>query len=306
MILIITMENSDYLDIDGRQLRLLLTIQVAGSLSGAAKMLDMNQSTVSYWLDLLRRRTGDPLFVRSGNGVEPTERAKALFPAARAALRHLEGMFEADIYDPAKDLGTLRLTATAVERDLLVAPLFRHALSAAPGLTFEVLPSGSPFQIVDRLQLGAVDFAVVPDQGAEGEGIMRRTLLTLTDAVFFDPAYPLAAGDLDAFCARPQARVAFGPDAGFGLDRRLARLGKSRLVKLQVSDFDSVLRLIRGTPLIATLPRQLADGSANGLTFIDPPWAQDGLRLSLFWHARNQSSARHAYWRDQVSRVAKG
>lgn len=74
-----TIEESDYLDLDGRQLRLLLAIRKAGSLSGAARVLGMNQSTVSYWLDQMRHRLNDPLFVRAGNGVESTQRAKAIF-----------------------------------------------------------------------------------------------------------------------------------------------------------------------------------------------------------------------------------
>ena len=111
------MENSDYLGIDGRQLQILLTIQKAGSLSGAARLLDMNQSTISYWLEQLRARTGDPLFVRAGNGVQPTERAKALLPEAEAALRHLDAMFETPDYDPATDTGTLRISATACRAD---------------------------------------------------------------------------------------------------------------------------------------------------------------------------------------------
>ncbi|WP_131814589.1 LysR family transcriptional regulator [Cognatishimia maritima] len=58
-------------------------------------MLDMNQSTVSDWLEQLRARTGDLLFVRSGNGLTPTKRANALFPGAEAAPRHVDAIFAA-------------------------------------------------------------------------------------------------------------------------------------------------------------------------------------------------------------------
>lgn len=296
------MDKPDYLAIDGRQLRILLTIQRAGSLSGAAKMLDMNQSTVSYWLDLLRKRTGDPLFVRAGNGVEPTARAQALFPAAQAALRHVEAMFEPQTYDPAEDRGAFRIAGTAVERRWLFAPLLRHVLEVAPGLTLELQPSGSPSQVIERLRDGTVDAAVLPADAAQGDGIQRRTLIRLRDAVYFDPAFPLAPGDWDGFCARPQARVAFGPDAGFGVDRRLAKVNRTRHTAAQVADFDSALALIPGTPLIATLPDHL---EAPGLARIAPPWDQDGLDMALYWHVRHQGSARHGFWRDALAGIAK-
>jgi LysR family transcriptional activator of mexEF-oprN operon len=150
-----------------------------------------------------------------------------------------------------------------------------------------------------------VDFVVMPDRLHEGEGIMRRTFADFEDAVFFDPHYPLAEGDLDAFCARPQARVALGPDAGFAVDRHLARLGKTRHVALQVSDFDSALSLIRGTNLIATLPQRLVATSAAHLRHVAPPWPQTRLPLVIYWHARDQTSERHTFWRKALFQVEK-
>ena len=122
--------------------------------------------------------------------------------------------------------------------------------------------------------------------------------------MFFDPAFPLPEGDLNAFCDRPQARVAFGAEPGFGVDRRLAQMGRTRRVALQVSSFDSALRLIRGTPIIATLPGALAR-TAPELATVAPPWQVKPLRLLLYWHRRTHNSARHAYWREQLARAAR-
>lgn len=296
------MENSDYLGIDGRQLQILLTIQKAGSLSGAARLLDMNQSTISYWLDQLRARTGDPLFVRSGNGVQPTERAKALLPEAEAALRHLDAMFETPAYDPASDTGTLRIAATAVERTVLIEPLLQHALTHAPKLTFEIKRPGSLFQTVQILQEGVLDFCFLPLDAAKGDGIMQRKLFSFRDVVYFDPNHPLPENDLDAFCARPHARIALGPDASFAIDQRLAKMKRERNVVLQVPDFDSALTLIKGTEIIVTLPDVL---SATGLECVNPPWDTETLDIGLCWHARSQTSARHTHWRRILADIAK-
>ncbi|PRY20414.1 DNA-binding transcriptional LysR family regulator [Aliiruegeria haliotis] len=296
------MENSDYLAIDGQQLQILLTIQQAGSLSGAAKMLDMNQSTVSYWLELLRKRTGDPLFVRQGNGVVATERAKELFPAAEAALAQLQAIFEPQIYVPENDHGVLRIATTAVERALLIKPLIEHAIKVAPNLSIELRSTGSAHQVIDQLRDGSLDAAIMPPKVAEGDGLMRRHLFSTKDVVFFDPKHPLEENDLDAFCARAHVRVGFGPDAGFDIDRRLAKLGRKRKVAMQVADFDSALAMIRGTPLIATLPAPLAPPD---LSSVSPPWKQNGLDLALIWHTRNQTSERHRYWRNTLTDIAK-
>lgn len=296
------MEDSDYLAIDGRQLHILLTIRQAGSLSGAARMLDMNQSTVSYWLDQLRTRTGDPLFVRAGNGVTPTERAKALFPEAEAALRHVEAMFATPDYDPASDTGTLRIGATAVEREMLVAPFLRHVRKNAPRLTIDVARLGSTFETMQHLQKGTLDLCFLPLVEDGGDGIMQRKLTSFSDIVHFDPDYPLQEGDLDAFCNRPHARVALGPDASFAIDRRLAKLGRKRHVVLQTSDFDSALALIRGTDVIVTLPDVLA---SSGLSRVRPPWPTGSTDIGMFWHARSHTSARNSHWRRVLADISR-
>lgn len=295
------MENSDYLAIDGRQLHILLTIQKAGSLSGAARMLDMNQSTVSYWLDQLRARTGDQLFVRSGNGVTPTERAKALFPEAEAALRHVEAMFATPDYDPATDTGTFRIAATAVERVILLRPFLRTSRSSAPNLTIDMVRPGSVFETMHGLQQGTLDIGFLPLVEAAGDGIMQRKLTAFTDVVYFDPEYPLEEGDLDAYCERPHARVSLGPDASFAIDRRLAKMDRKRRVVLQTADFDSALALIRGTDIIVTLPDVLA---APGLATVSPPWPTTKIDIGMYWHARSQTSARHSYWRRILGEIS--
>lgn len=295
------MENPDYLAIDGRQLQILLTIQKAGSLSGAARMLDMNQSTISYWLEQLRARTGDPLFVRAGNGVQPTERARALLPDAEAALRHLDAMFEQPTYDPATDDGTFRVAATAVERSILVAPFVRHVLTHAPGLTVEVVRPGSQFQATQELQQGTLDLSFGPPSETAAEGIMQRKLVSFRDKVYFDPAHPLEEGDLEAFCARPHARIALGPDAGFAIDRRLTKLGRKRKVVLQVPDFDSALALIYGTDIIITLPDILPAPTLNS---VNPPWGTSPANICMYWHGRSQTSARHRHWRQVFAGIS--
>ncbi|MEL6184554.1 MAG: LysR family transcriptional regulator [Myxococcota bacterium] len=299
-------EASDYLDIDGRQLRILLTIHEVGSLTAAAKVLDMNQSTVSYWLEALRRRLDDPLFVRAGQGVEPTERATALVPAAREALRQLEALCEPDVYDPSSDRGTLRISTNAVVRDLIMAPLLRLAMAEAPHLNFEIQSRGSNFEIFEHLQQGSLDLALAPASTDLNAGIMARLALKFEDAVYFDPQYPLAAGDLDAFCARPQARVVFGAEAGFRLDRKLAELGRTRRVALQVGDFDTALTLIVGTPMIATLPSVLAETYGHDLSLIEPPWPQPPRKIMMYWHERHQTSARSLFWRRRIADLGGG
>src|SRR5690606_13831307 len=75
----------------------ILAIARAGTLSGAARALGLNQSTVSRRLQAIERDAGERLFVRGGDGgLEPTalgqrlvgaaEEMRTAFETARAAL----------------------------------------------------------------------------------------------------------------------------------------------------------------------------------------------------------------------------
>ena len=48
------------------------------SMTRAAERLELSQPTASIWLAKLRREWGDPLFVRTSSGMQPTPRADAL------------------------------------------------------------------------------------------------------------------------------------------------------------------------------------------------------------------------------------
>src|SRR5262245_1907810 len=69
---------------------LLVELQV----SRAARRLGLSQPAVSNALKQLRALCGDPLLVRSGSAMVPTERARALAGPVRAALAALEGALE--------------------------------------------------------------------------------------------------------------------------------------------------------------------------------------------------------------------
>ncbi|HHZ08266.1 MAG TPA: LysR family transcriptional regulator, partial [Rhizobiales bacterium] len=82
---------------DWSDLRTILAIARAGTLSGAARALGVSQSTVSRRLQAIEREAGERIFLRgSEGGFEPTalgqrlvgaaEEMRTAFEAARAAL----------------------------------------------------------------------------------------------------------------------------------------------------------------------------------------------------------------------------
>src|SRR5665647_3301921 len=60
------------------------------SVSGAARKLGMSQPAVSVALNKLRKALGDPLFVRTAHGMDPTPRALTLISPTRDILQRLQ------------------------------------------------------------------------------------------------------------------------------------------------------------------------------------------------------------------------
>src|SRR5687767_1120495 len=77
-------------DIDLNLFRVLDALHTHGGTSSAAKALHLTQSAVSHSLARLRELFGDPLFVRQGNRMVPTERTRQIMPEVQ---RHLGGLF---------------------------------------------------------------------------------------------------------------------------------------------------------------------------------------------------------------------
>ena len=87
---------------DVKLLRLFDLLYTIGNLTRAAEQLNQSQPTVSIWLAHLRRKFGDPLFIRAPGGMLPTPRADELIGPARdalAAMRRMTGPMRQ--FDPA-------------------------------------------------------------------------------------------------------------------------------------------------------------------------------------------------------------
>ena len=81
-------------ELDLRTVRLLLLLLESSSLSSAAAETGVSPSTASKILQKTRGLFDDPLFVRSGGRMLPTERMRELAPGFASALRTFASLAE--------------------------------------------------------------------------------------------------------------------------------------------------------------------------------------------------------------------
>src|SRR5262245_42514275 len=92
--------------------RSFLGVMQEGSLSGAARSLQLTQPTLGRHIDALEQALGVALFTRSRGGLEPTESALALRPHAEAMAAAAEALQRTASGQAKEERGTVRITAS--------------------------------------------------------------------------------------------------------------------------------------------------------------------------------------------------
>ena len=95
------MKPVDMLSLDLRSLATFVAVLDEGSVSRAAVRLGVTQSAVSHTLERLRQAFGDPLFVKSGRGIVPTDYALRTGPHIRQLLDDLRTLPSGPPFEPA-------------------------------------------------------------------------------------------------------------------------------------------------------------------------------------------------------------
>jgi DNA-binding transcriptional LysR family regulator len=136
-----------------------------GSLSGAARVLDMTQPSIARHVDALEAALGAKLFLRTPRGLSPTDAALELKPLAEslavtsAALRRTaEG--RGGVVS-----GTVRISASEVVAFAHLPSILTRLRQAHPNLTLEVSPSNALDDLLQRRADVAVRM-VRPEQQA--------------------------------------------------------------------------------------------------------------------------------------------
>jgi DNA-binding transcriptional LysR family regulator len=127
-----------------------LAVAETGSLSAAARQLDLSQPTLGRQVRKLEQALQLDLFHRQPRGLELTEQGQLILPAAR---RMAEALGEIAISAAGEDRGlggTLRITASRLVAHHHLPPILASLRRAAPEMAIEVLPSDTAENLLFR------------------------------------------------------------------------------------------------------------------------------------------------------------
>ncbi|MDD2545237.1 MAG: LysR family transcriptional regulator [Burkholderiaceae bacterium] len=295
--------------LDLNLLRVFDEVMAERSLTRAAHKLSLTQPAVSNALRRLRDALNDELVVRSGQGIEPTPRALALWPPVREALTHLQECLAPGAFDPASASCSFVLAMADATAATLIPPLVKILESEAPGVSLRVLPltTRDPRPLLEN---GQVDVAVgyfpaaladltASVQAGHLVGFDSRRLYHGHYLCVMRQGHPLAAPGaltLDRFCAARHMLVSFsGRPYGF-IDEALASLGRQRRVALTVNQFFTAGRVVAETDMLTVLPEHFipVTGIADELAQCALPFDVPVVHVDALWRSKGpQQAARH-------------
>lgn len=143
-------------DVDWSLYRSFLAVMAGGSLSAAGRQLRISQPTMGRHIKTLEAALGQSLFLRTPDGLSPTDAAFALMPYAQALADAAGALTRAASGGRDAMEGSIRIAASEVTAAEILPPIVRDMMDRWPGLAVELAVSNSDEDVMRR----AADIAV--------------------------------------------------------------------------------------------------------------------------------------------------
>lgn len=283
-------------------LRLVLAVARAGSLSGAARTLAVSHATVFRRLGELERRLGVRLFERARRGYVATPAGEEL---ATLGARIADEIAAAELRLAGRDRrprGTVRITTTDTLLTSVLTPVLASFRGRHPEIELEVAVSNEMVNLSKR----AADVAIRPARDPD-ETLVGQRISEIGMAVYAPAGHPATQGEVPDLAAfdwiAPDASLSYLPLVGW-----MARHGLEGRAGYRADSLVGMRDAVRAGGGLAVLPCYLADGDA-ALARVGPPIAEIASELWLLTHADLRRVARIRAFIDFVApalRAARG
>ncbi|TBN57615.1 LysR family transcriptional regulator [Glaciihabitans arcticus] len=273
------------------------------SVQDAAAHLHLTPPAVSRILGRLRSVTGDPLLVRDGREMVPTERALAMRDEVRELVARAHAVLEPQAV---VELASLRRTFVVRCHDALLtslAPKLLAEFGAKAPLASLRLVSENP--TVDRhTGLREIDLDVgSPPQ--ESPAVITRVigademvLVVRRGSTLDVPKPSLTAVAAATHIAVSRRGRALGP-----VDDQLAAHGLTRTVQATVATVAAALAVVAATDSVTILPARLRDPLPSTVRIRPLPFTLPSSEASVSWHRRHDNDDAHRWLRTLVERT---
>ncbi|WP_104204297.1 LysR family transcriptional regulator [Billgrantia saliphila] len=279
------------------------------SVTRAAAKLRIGQPAMSHSLSTLRLLLQDELFVRVGQRMQPTARARALAVPIRMALQQAQSaLSERDSFCPETEQRTFRLGLSGEMELLLLPDLVACIQSTAPGIKF-LSRTATPGTVDAMLDAGEIDVAIgCSDYLASryrGESLMDAEVACCFNPSLLPFRNPL---DRDTYLGARHAVLSQSDSIHGCIREALEHIGVTLDVVMAAPDFMPVLSAASQTALVATVPRRIGEryGPMLGLQVSPVPLALNFPPVNMIWPVHVDKDPSLVWLRAQIRQVLSG
>ena len=303
--------DREWSSLDVHLLRILHTLLLEGSVSRAARKLNVSQPAVSSALKRLRDMTGDKLLVRSRDGMTPTERGAELREPVRIALEQLERIVIGNLdFDPELLTRCFNLATPDYLNPTLIGDVITETRRQAPGMQLKLHSMTHDFDYPRGLELGELDL-VIGNWPSPPQHLRTKRLFEDRMVVMMRAGHPLAQRqqvdlnawlDADHVAPTPYAVGQRGVVDVFLTSQRLLRK-----VVVYVPYFHLAPYVLLNNDLVFTASARFAEHYARFLPLVTLPAPAELPAISYFllWHDRSHESPECRWLRDAITEIAR-
>lgn len=280
------------MEIDSRLIQIFYEIYRNKSVSKAAIILGTGQSTLSIGLNKLREHFNNPLFVRVGNNMQPTDLAKDLFPTVVELMEKLKLLnnFNTD-FDPQTSHYEFNISMTDISHLILLPKLINYLRKNAPNISFNIVPIDG--ETAAKMTAGAIDLAIgyLPHLEA---GYYQQTLFKQEYTVICSPYHPrLVGGSLSEEEYSQELHIdIWATGSHHMIESELRNRGVNRNILMRLPGYLGLGPIIKNTDAIATVPYYISCflQSRGDIKILRSPYTFPQYSVKQHWHERSHNN----------------
>ena len=295
------MSKIDFTDLDGKVLRTFLIILQESSVSKAADRLGVTQSAISHTLAKLRRVLGDPLFVRSGHGLMPTERALSLKEPVQLVLDGMRALTDDRPFDPLAEQINIQIAANDMPRELIFPSLLQTARREGVRLRLGFIPSGVPH--ADLLRNDRCQLMLTP-LPPDGPDIFQKRVLISPLMIYYDADQRSPPDSWHAYCQTDHVEVRFADGRSSRAVMRGVDQSQIRPPTVIIPHFNAIPSFVKGSDLISTDTALMKRGPLVALDCAPLPFECEPVAIYMVWHQRSANDPAHRWLRARIEAIA--
>ncbi len=300
------------MNIQGIDLNLLLVFEVVyaqRNLSRAARLIGISQSAVSNALGRLRDALGQPLFVRSAQGLVPTTYAESIAPEVIRALAMLRSTLQETAFNYRLSNRRFTLICSDYSASVILPAVLARVQQLAPQVTLHVIAKHDGNDFAQSLAQGESDLALGGLVFLSGPTRQQR-LFEERNVVLARRDHPAMNGWPTLAVLNQYPHVLVNPygnwlpwehltdDHGVPIAPRVA---------IRVPTYLAAPYLLESSDYLAACPERLAALLLRHfpLQVLKLPVALATVQIGQYWHERSQEDPGHQWLRQQVHEVCR-